>query len=136
MPLKMSPTLRSNRANQIGLLIAEGTVEIRSGAQPASVLTADAGTLLCTITLPVNCLTTAVDGVVSKNGDWAGVGGVGASTGTAAGHFRCKSPGGAAVLDGTITAVGGGGQMTLDNINVAQNQAVLVNSFSYTDGNA
>jgi hypothetical protein len=136
MALKMSPTLRSNRANQIEVLIAGGTLEIRSGAQPTNTASADAGTLLCTITLPTDCLTAGSGGVVSKNGVWSGLGTLAAGIGTNAGHFRFKTSGGAVVMDGSMTSTGGGGDMTIDNLSIAQNQTVTVNTFTYTDGNA
>jgi hypothetical protein len=39
-------------------------------------------------------------------------------------------------MQGTVTISGGGGDMTLDNPNIAQNQVVTVNTFSVTAGNA
>ena len=40
------------------------------------------------------------------------------------------------VLQGTVTATGGGGDMTLDNTSIASAQTVTVSSFTLTDGNA
>lgn len=136
MPVRMSNALRSVRANQIEPLITGGTLELRSGAQPVDANSADAGTLLCAIPLPTDCLSAAANGVVSKAGTWSGVGAAGAGAGTAAGHFRFKTSGGTAVLDGSVTGTGGGGDMTLDNISIATGQSVTVTSFTYTDGNA
>ncbi len=39
-------------------------------------------------------------------------------------------------MQGTVTITGGGGDMQLDNINIAQNQLVMVNTFVVTGGNA
>jgi hypothetical protein len=53
------------------------------------------------------------------------------------GHFRVKdSPGTTTHIQGTVTATGGGGDMTMDNVNVAVDQQVTVNTFQLTAGNA
>jgi hypothetical protein len=58
------------------------------------------------------------------------------ATGTAA-HFRIyDSTGVTCHAQGTITATGGGGDMTLDNTSIAVSQTVTVTSFSLTAGNA
>lgn len=106
MALKQSDTLRNNRAAELEALLTNGTLEIRSGAQPANVAAAATGTLLCSITLPADCLTAPSSGAVSKNGTWSGTGEAAAGGGTAAGHFRFKTSGGAAVMDGAISQAG------------------------------
>jgi len=58
------------------------------------------------------------------------------ATGTA-GHFRIlDSTGTTCHAQGTITATGGGGDLTLDNTSVASGQTVTVTSFTLTAGNA
>lgn len=132
MPLQMSVTLRNNRANQIESTVGtSGTLEIRTGAPPANCAAADTGTVLATITLPTDWLTAAASGAVSRNGTWSATG---AAAGNA-GHFRFKA-GATCHMQGDVTATGGGGDMTLDNINIAVGQTVAVGSFSFTDGNA
>jgi hypothetical protein len=39
-------------------------------------------------------------------------------------------------MQGTVTATGGGGDMTLDNVSIASSQAVTVNTFTLTDANS
>jgi hypothetical protein len=39
-------------------------------------------------------------------------------------------------MQGTVTATGGGGDMTVDNTSFAITQAFSVTSFTLTDGNA
>jgi hypothetical protein len=39
-------------------------------------------------------------------------------------------------MQGTITATGGGGDMTLDNTSITSGQQVQITSWSLTDGNA
>jgi hypothetical protein len=39
-------------------------------------------------------------------------------------------------MQGSVTLTGGGGDLTLDNTNIAAGQDVLVTSFTYNRGNA
>ncbi|HMQ30001.1 MAG TPA: hypothetical protein PKD53_04700 [Chloroflexaceae bacterium] len=112
------------------------TLQIRSGSPPATCASADSGTLLCEITLPSDWMAAASAGSKAKSGTWSGSGHANASTGTNAGHYRIKASGGTCHEQGTVTATGGGGDLTLDNINIAQDQAVTVTSFTRTAGNA
>lgn len=110
---------------------ASPTLEIRSGAKPATCATADSGTLLASIALPADFFANAATRAKAKNGTWSGTGGAGASTGTSAGHFRIKQ-GATCHVQGSITVTAGGGDMTLDNISIANGQAFTVNSFTIT----
>lgn len=92
---------------------ASSTIEIRSGAKPATPETAASGTLLCTI--PISGSFTSTGGVLTA-ADPASASP--AASGTA-GHFRLKTSGGTAVLDGTVTAAGGGGDMTLGSTTIS-----------------
>lgn len=57
--------------------------------------------------------------------------------GGTAGYFRIvDSAGTTCHLQGTVTATGGGGDMTIDNTSIASGQTVNVTSFTLTDGNA
>ena len=105
------------------------TLEIRSGAKPATVATADAGTLLATATLPADYFSAAASRSKAKLGTWTGTGLAAAGAGTAAGHFRIKQ-GITAHIQGSITATGGGGDMELNNVSIANTQAFTVNSFT------
>jgi hypothetical protein len=50
--------------------------------------------------------------------------------------FRIYDSGGTNChMQGTVTATGGGGDMTLDNNSIANAQTVNVNSFQITSGN-
>jgi hypothetical protein len=58
------------------------------------------------------------------------------ATGTAA-HYRIyDSTGSTCHIQGTVTATGGGGDMTVDNTSFASGQQFTVTTFSLTDGNA
>lgn len=111
---------------------ASPVLELRSGAAPADVATADSGTLLASLALPADAFAAAATGAKAKSGTWAGTG---AAAGTI-GHFRLKTSGGVAKLQGGVTATGGGGDMTVDNTSIAVGQAVTVTGFTLTDANA
>jgi hypothetical protein len=52
-----------------------------------------------------------------------------------AAHFRIKQ-GATCHLQGTVTATGGGGDMTLDNVTIATGQQVTITAFTLTAGGA
>ena len=111
---------------------ASPTLEIRSGAVPANCAAADAGTLLASMTLPADWLAAASGGVKALAGSWLETAADGTGT---AGHFRIKA-GATCHLQGTVTATGGGGDVTLDNISIAVPQQVSVTAFTITAGGA
>ena len=109
-------------------------LKIRSGTAPANCATADSGTVLATLSLPSDWMSAASSGSVSKSGTWEDADAD--ATGTA-GHFRIyASDGTTCHAQGTITATGGGGDMTLDNTSIATGQTVTVTTFSIAAGNA
>lgn len=83
------------------------TLEIRSGSKPATPEDTATGTLL--VTIPITGSFASSGGVLTA-ADSASANPVASGT---AGHFRLKQSGGTAVLDGTVTATEGGGDMTL-----------------------
>jgi len=135
--LQFSGLLRDNRLDQFeSTLAASPKLRIMSGALPANCAAADAGTLLCEITLPADFMNPSSGGVKTKLGTWSGTGDAGAGAGTNAGHFRIKNAAGSVThCQGDVTATGGGGAMTIDNISIAAAQTVTVATFSITDGN-
>ena len=101
---------------------------------PANVAAADSGTVLATLNLPSDWLAAAASGAKAKSGTWEDTSAD--ATGTAA-HFRIyASDGTTAHIQGTVTATGGGGDMTVDNTSIASAQQVTVTGFTLTDGNA
>jgi hypothetical protein len=67
------------------------------------------------------------------SGSWADNSADAAGT---AGHFRVYDSGGSTChWQGSITASGGGGDMTIDNIIFAAGQAFTITSFTLTDNN-
>lgn len=134
MPLQFSDTLRNARINQFETVLSNPKLRLMSGALPANCAAADAGTLLCEMTLPVDYLTAASGGIKTKVGTWSGVGDAGAGAGTNVGYFRMKT-GTTTHCQGNVTTSGLGGAMTIDDLNIIAGQPVTITAFSLTDGN-
>ena len=104
---------------------ASAKLQLRSGAPPANCAAAASGTLLCEIALPADWMNAAASGSKTKLGTWAGAA---AAAGTI-GHYRIVNTAGTVCGEqGTVTAAGGGGDMTVDNTSVAASQAVTVST--------
>jgi hypothetical protein len=86
------------------------------------------------MTLPSDWMNAASSGTKTKLGTWSDSSAD--ATGTA-GHFRIKDSTGATThLQGTVTATGGGGDMTLSSTSITSGQVVAVDTFSISEGNA
>jgi hypothetical protein len=134
MSIQKSTDLRDAQNDQIETIIGTSPIlEIRSGAQPANCGAADSGTLIASMTLPSDFMVASSSGVKSKSGTWEDT--AADNAGTAA-HFRLKTSGGTCKLQGSVTATGGGGDITLDNTNIAAGQKVTITSFSITASGA
>jgi hypothetical protein len=135
MAVKFSAAVRNARLDAIETAVGTSAVlKIRSGSPPADVATADSGTVLATLSLPSDWMNAASTGTKTLLGTWQDAAADAAGT---AGHFRVYATDGTtAHIQGTVTATGGGGDMTLDNAVLAINQQVNVTSFTLTDGNA
>lgn len=102
------------------------TVEIRSGAQPASANDADAGTLLATFDLPDPAFGAAANGTAIANaisdttGDVAGT----------AGHFRVKDGAGTTVMDGSVGT--SGEDLNLNTTTISVGVAISITSWTVT----
>jgi hypothetical protein len=108
------------------------TLEIRTGAAPADCAAADSGTVLATIALPADWMAAAAAGAKAMQGTWQDASADAAGT---AAHFRIKV-GGTCHIQGSCTATGGGGDMTIDNPVLAAGQQFNVTSFSLTASGA
>lgn len=135
MAVQLSVAVRNSRLDAIETAIGTTAVlKIRTGAQPANVAAADSGTVLATLTLPSDWMAAAASGAKALSGTWQDVS---ADAAGIAAHFRIyASDGTTAHLQGSITATGGGGDLTLDNTNIAAGQTVTVTAFTLTDGNS
>ena len=137
MAIQLSGVVRNARLDQIETTVSTIPVlRIRTGAAPASCGAADSGTILASVNLPSDWLVAATNGSITKNGTWQTTS---AENTGGSGHFRIYASNGTTThLQGTVTATGGGGDMTLDSssANIAAGQTVTINTFALTDGNA
>ncbi|QTH22015.1 hypothetical protein HRJ34_00275 [Rhizorhabdus wittichii] len=135
MTLQYSAAVRNAKLDAVETAIgASAVLKIRTGAPPANCAAADAGTVLATLNLPADWMAAASAGSKSKSGTWQDL--TADAAGTAA-HFRIYASDGVTChAQGTITATGGGGDMTLDNTSIAAGQQVDVTAFTLTAGNS
>lgn len=116
---------------------AAGTVEIRSGAQPA-VNVALTGTVLADFTMSDPAFGAAA---ASGSGGVATAAGLpktdasAAATGTA-GYFAALDSDSNVLFTGTVTATGGGGDAEIDNTSITAGQEVQLTAFTYTQPQA
>ena len=135
MALQLSVAVRNAMLDAIETTIGTSAVlKIRTGAPPASVATADSGTVLATLTLPSDWMAAASAGSKAKNGTWEDASADAAGT---AAHYRIyASDGTTAPWQGPVTATGGGGEMTVDNVVFAAGQSFSITSFSLSAANS
>jgi hypothetical protein len=134
MALKFSDGVRNAMLDSIETAIgASPTLEIRTGAPPTNPSDADSGTLLANVPLPSDWMAAAAAGSKAKSGTWQDTSADGTGT---AGHFRIKASGGTVHAQGTVTAGGGGGDMTVDNTSFAAGQPFTVTAFTLSAANA
>lgn len=134
MTLQYSTTVRNAKLDAIETAIGTSAVlKIRSGAAPANCAASDSGTVLATLNLPSDYFAAASGGAKAKSGTWEDSSADAAGT---AAHWRLyASDGTTCHAQGTVTATGGGGDMTVNNTSFATGQAFTVTGFTLTDGN-
>ena len=135
MTLQASVAVRNAKLDAVEATIgATAVLKIRTGAQPANCAAADTGTVLATLTLPADWMAAAAAGAKAKAGAWQDTSADAAGT---AAHFRLyESTGVTCGLQGSVTATGGGGDMTVDNVVFALAQQFTITGFTLTEGNA
>lgn len=134
MALKLSTAVKNARLDSIESTIgAAAVLKIRTGAAPAAITDADSGDVLATLTLPSDWMAAASNGTKAISGTWQDTSADAAGT---AAHFRIyASDGTTQHIQGSVTATGGGGDMTLDNTSIASGQSITITTFTLTDGN-
>lgn len=139
MALQYSETIRNAQLDTVETTISTAPVmRVYSGSVPANVAASVAGnTLLAEGTLPSDWLAAASSGSKAKSGTWTLTGQTGASTGTAGTFFRIyASDGTTPHVQGTVSATGGGGDLTFDNNSIADAQSVTISTFTLTAANS
>lgn len=134
MALQLSVAQRNAMLDALETALGSSPVlKMRTGAPPANCAAADSGTALATLTLPSDFMAPASGGVKAKAGTWEDLSADAAGT---AGHFRLyASDGTTCGQQGTVTATGGGGDMTVDNVVFAVGQWFTVTGFTLTAPN-
>jgi len=133
MAMQFSTSARNAALDAIETAVGTApTLELRSGAAPAACASADSGTVLATMTLPSDWMAAASAGAKALLGTWQDIAADAAGT---VGHFRIKQ-GATCHVQGSVTATGGGGDMTIDNAVLAVGQTVSVTAFTLTAGGA
>jgi hypothetical protein len=133
MTIALSTTVKNAELDAIETAIGTSPIlAIWTGAAPATPATANSGTKLAEMTLPSDWMAAASAGAKAKSGTWQDA--AADAAGTAA-HFRIYDSGGTCHIQGSVTITSGGGDMELDNTNIAVGQGVTVSTFSLTAGN-
>lgn len=129
MAFQFSVAARNAAANAIEAAIgASPVLRIRTGPPPANAAAARQGTILAQITLPADVWADAVNGSKSLNA----VSGEAIALATGeAGHFEVMQ-GSTCHIQGTVTAAGGGGDMTLPVATIVEGQPVRANALTFS----
>lgn len=134
MALQYSTTVRNAQLDAIESTIGVSAIlKIYSGSMPANVAAGRTGTVLATLSLPSDWMAAAASGSKAKLGTWEDTSADAAGT---CGYFTIfASDGTTAHIQGTVTATGGGGDMTVDNTVLAAGQDFQVTAFSIARAN-
>ena len=127
MTIRLDDDIRNDLLDGIDTTFNSGTLEIRSGAQPASANDVASGTLLASITLPADAFAAAGGGAKVLAGTWQDASAN--ATGTA-GWFRLANGADTRRIDGDITVTSGGGDLELDSVSITIAQVVNVTTFT------
>lgn len=135
MPINYSTAVRNAKLDAVETAIGTSAIlRIRSGTKPATCASADTGTVLAEMTLPSDWMAAAASASKAKSGTWQDASAN--ATGTA-GHFRIyDSTGTTCHIQGSVTATGGGGDMTLDTTSITSGGVVSISTFTLNAGNA
>lgn len=135
MPFQFSNAARNASLDAIETAIgASPILRIRTGAPPANCAAARSGTILATMNLPADFMADASGGSKGLSGTWQDSAADAAGT---AGHFEIMDSSGTVChVQGSVTATGGGGDMEIQNTNIAVGQAITVTAFTLTAGGA
>ena len=130
MAIQLGTTYRSALLNQFMTTAGSANAKLvfLTGTQPGNCATGDSGNVVASILLPNTWLTTSSTGSLTMAGSWT----VSASGSGTVGYFRIKDSGSTVHMQGSVTATGNGGDMTVDNTNVAQSQTITVSTFNLT----
>lgn len=127
MTMRLAVLARNTQIDAFTALLNGGTIEVRTGSRPATPDDAATGTLLATLTFAnpafgAAAAASATANAVAADND--------ADAGGTAGYARLKTSGGVAKADCTVSASGGGGEVQLSTVTIAQHDVVNCTSCS------
>lgn len=130
MTIQLSVAVRDAMLNAIETAIGTtAVVKLKTGAQPANCAAADTGTVVASITLASDWMAAASSG--SKAFSSTPLQDLSADNAGTLAHYRVyASDGTTCHMQGTITATGGGGDMTVDNVVVAAAQQINITAWT------
>jgi hypothetical protein len=132
MATTINTALANDLLDAIDATFNGGTLTIRTGAAPGA-NNAATGTVLATITLPADAFGAAAGAAKPFSGTWEDA--AADATGTAA-HFRLVNVGATRVLEGTVTATGGGGDLQVSNVAIQSGNPFQITGFTLTAAGA
>jgi len=135
MALQYSVAIRNAQLDAVESTIgASARLRIYTGGPPANCAAAATGTLLADMTLPADWLAAATGGTKSKLGTWQDAS---ADNNGTAGYFRIwDSAVTTCGAQGLCSAVGGGGELQLDNPVLVAGGPVSIATATLTAANA
>lgn len=130
MTIQLSVAVRNAMLDAIETAIGTSAViKLRSGAQPANAAAADSGTVISTLSLASDWMAAASSG--SKAFSATPLEDTSADNAGTLAHYRVyASDGTTCHMQGSITATGGGGDMTVDNTVVTAGQDIKITSWT------
>lgn len=135
MAISLNTPLRNYILDQMNAAFDGGKLRIYSGSKPATSNLAPTGTLLAEMTA-ADFFAAAASGSIALNAALTDASADGTGT---AGWFRLSESGDTDALDGdfhrldgTVTATGGGGDMTLDNASITTGQNIQITGLTVT----
>jgi hypothetical protein len=131
MALQLGTTLRNAMLDAIETTAGTAAIiKIWSGSAPSTCGTADSGTKLVEFDLASDWASAASAGAKALSS--TPISATAAATGTA-GYFRLyDSTPTVCHMQGTVTATGGGGDVTIDSLSIASGQTISITSWSIT----
>ena len=135
MPFQFSTAARNAVLDAIETTVgASAILRIRTGAVPANCAAARAGTVLATMNLPADWMANGSNGSKLLAGTWQDTA---ADAAGVAGHFEIMDTTGTTChIQGTVSGAGGGGDLELQNTNIAVGQNVSITAFTISAGGA
>lgn len=131
MAVRLANSTAISAADSIVDLVDGGDLRLRTGAQPAQGDDAATGTLLATFNLPTPAYSAAADAAPHADATLQTVADTTGAAAGAAGYYEVRDSGGTVQWTGSVTATGGGGNLQLNDVNIAIGQTVQITSGTF-----